>query len=331
MTDAIRQKQQWTRWFCLWCGLVCCALSAGSARLAWGDSAPAKVEPLRPDAERAYNYLLQICRIGPRKSGSAGMAAQQHLLGERFSQMGAQVAYQPFDAVDPVSGAPVRMNNLIVSWHPDRNERILIACHYDTRPYPDRDIFHRRGTFIGANDGGSGVALLLELGHWLPKLNPRFGVDFIFFDGEELVYGDRGDYFLGSEYFSQQYRENPPRHRYHYGVLVDMVADRNLGIYIEKNSQKFAPQIVRSIWNAAGQVGVREFIPRTKHEVQDDHIPLNKTAGIPTCDLIDFDYPYWHTTKDIPANCSGESLAKVGQVLLHWLTQLPDPPAAVNR
>jgi glutaminyl-peptide cyclotransferase len=98
-----------------------------------------------------------------------------------------------------------------------------------------------------------------------------------------------------------------------------MVADRNLEIYMEKNSLKFARPLTESIWAAAQEIGVKEFIPREKHEILDDHIPLNEIAGIPTIDIIDFDYPYWHKRNDLPAACSGDSLAKVGRVLLAWL------------
>lgn len=277
------------------------------------------------DADRAYRYLNEICKIGPRFSGSAGMLAQQKLITEHFEKFNADVRMQPFDAAHPETGRPVRMNNIIVSWHPQAKTRVLLACHYDTRPFPDREFLpgNRRKDFIGANDGASGVALFMELAHHMHKLQPTYGVDFVLFDGEELVYDKVGKYFLGSEYFAMEYRDRPPAHQYVYGVLVDMIGDRSLAIYQERNSLKYAPDLTRSIWATARRLNVREFIPRAKHEVQDDHLPLNEVARIPTCDLIDFDYSHWHTTKDIPANCSGESLAKVGHVLLTWLTEVP--------
>jgi glutaminyl-peptide cyclotransferase len=277
------------------------------------------------DADRAFGYLVRICRIGPRVSGTRGMAEQQKLILEHFNRFGAQVRFQSFDAPHPLTGNPVRLNNMIVTWHPEAEERVLLACHYDTRPWPDRDRRNPRGVFLGANDGASGVALFMELAHHMQDLEPTYGVDFVFFDAEELVYEDRGKYFLGSEHFAREYRDNPPDHRYVYGVVVDMVADRNLEIYMEKNSLKFARPLTESIWAAAQEIGVKEFIPREKHEILDDHIPLNEIAGIPSCNIIDFDYPFWHTTQDVPAKCSGESLAKVGRVLLHWLARVPPP------
>ena len=281
------------------------------------------------DGERAFGYLAEVCRIGPRPSGSQGMAAQQKLIAEYFARTKAKVYFQPFDARHPLNGEPVRMNNIIISWNPQATERVLLAAHYDTRPYPDREFLpsNRDGIFIGANDGASGVALFMEMAHHMPKLKPTYGVDFILFDGEELVFGDDGKYFLGSDFFAREYRDNPPAHRYVWGVLVDMIADRQLQLYQEKNSLKYAPGLTKSIWAVAKRMGVREFYDRQKHEVLDDHLPLNQVARIPTCDIIDFDYSYWHTTRDIPANCSGASIAKVGNVLLTWLTEVPPPVA----
>lgn len=281
------------------------------------------------DADRAYDYLVSICRLGPRPSGSRGMADQQKLLQAHFLEHGAHVQFQSFDTVHPTTGQAVRLNNMIVTWHPDATERVLFACHYDTRPFPDRDL-NGDGVFLGANDGGSGAALMMELAHHLPHVRTDYGVDFVLFDAEEFIIRDRGQYFLGSEKFARDYRDNPPRHRYVSGILVDMIADRRLNLYIEKNSWKYAPELTRSIWDTAKRLNVNEFIDSRKYEVQDDHLALNTIAKIPTCDLIDFEYgglrnPYWHTTKDVPANCSGESLAKVGRVLLAWLAEKKHP------
>lgn len=273
----------------------------------------------RLDAARSYRYLNQVCLIGPRVSGSQGMQKQQELLLDHFQKLNATIKFQAFDAVHPVNGTPVRMNNMIVSWHPEAKTRILVACHYDTRPYPERDRRNPRGRFIGANDGGSGVAMLMEMGNHMAGLEFQYGIDFVFFDGEELIYFDHGTYFLGSEHFAKQYRDNPPGYQYQYGILVDMIGDKRLNLYMEKNSLKYAPDLTKSIWKLARKMGVDEFHYQEKHEVQDDHLPLNKIAKIPTCDLIDFDYPYWHTSGDVPRSCSGKSIATVGEVVLNWL------------
>jgi hypothetical protein len=282
------------------------------------------------DPDRAYEYLVKVCDIGPRMSGSDGMEQQQQLLSRHFTKLGGKVRFQTFDARHPLNGQPVRMSNLVVSWHPEARERVLLCCHYDTRPLPDRDSnpnLARSGKFIGANDGGSGVALFMELGHHIRGIQPTYGVDFVFFDGEELVYGNAPDeeWFLGSRHFARQYKEDPPEYQYVCGVLVDMIGDKNLQLYQEINSLRYAPQVTASIWKTAKSLGAKEFIAKRKHELRDDHLPLNQIAKIPTCDLIDFDYPHWHTTRDIPASCSGASLAVVGNVLLAWLQEVPPP------
>jgi hypothetical protein len=280
------------------------------------------------DARRAFEYLVKICELGPRISGTEGMERQQQLLSEHFTKLGAKVSFQTFDARHPATGGPVRMSNLIVSWHPESKERVLLACHYDTRPFPDRDSnpnLARSGKFLGANDGGSGVALFMELGHHIRRIEPTYGVDFVFFDGEELIYGERDPYFLGAEHFAKSYAEHPPEYQYLYGVLVDMIGDKNLQLFQERNSLKYAPKLTASIWQTAKRLGVKEFVAKRKHEVRDDHLALNEIGKIPACDLIDFDYPHWHTTGDVPAACSGASLAKVGRVLLAWLQEVPPP------
>ncbi len=276
------------------------------------------------DRQRVYGYLKQICALGPRPSGSPGMQRQIALLQAHFQNLGAQVQQQSFVVRHPLDGTPVRMTNLLIRWHPERSSRVLLCAHYDTRPYPDRDPVDPRGTFLGANDGASGVAVLMELGHHLGKLKLRHGVDFVLFDGEEFVFRETDRYFLGSEHFARHYAQSRRKYRYRWGVLLDMVGDADLAIYQEANSMRTAAtrRLTRSIWNTARRLGVREFVPRIGYEVRDDHLPLNEIARIPTCDVIDFHYPYWHTRQDVPEKCSPESLAKVAWVMLEWLKRL---------
>jgi glutaminyl-peptide cyclotransferase len=274
---------------------------------------------------QAMAYLEQICEIGPRISGSPGMAAQRALLVTHFRDAGGRVSGQAFKTEDRRTGKSVHMENLIIEWHPDRKERILIGVHYDTRPFPDRDPVDPQGTFLGANDGASGVAVLMELARVMPTLPGPVGVDFICFDAEEYVVGSRDPYCLGSTYFARRYvadrRDNPRLHRYRAGVILDMVADKDLQIWQEQQSVMWpdTQPVVAELWGVAARLGVREFVPRPKYTVHDDHVPLRMIAKIPTCDVIDFDYPAWHTTADTPANCSAESLAAVGRVMLAWL------------
>ena len=286
------------------------------------------------DGERSYEMLKQICDLGPRFSGSPGMQRQQELLQAHFEQLGGQVSFQRFAVRHPLTGKEVPMANLIVKWHPDRQERILLCAHYDTRPFPDRDPDPRarRGKFIGANDGASGVAVLAEMGRWMPDLQSNYGVDFVLFDGEELVYDDNRDpYFLGSRYFAQKYISDPPDYRYRAAVLFDMVGDAQLELPQERHGLRWRDTrpMVNDIWATARRLGVTEFVARPGPEVRDDHLMLHDIAKIPACDIIDFDYRkpgtrrnYWHTREDTPDKCSALSLAKVGWVVLEWLQNL---------
>ncbi len=283
------------------------------------------------DGRRAYRHLNDICNLGPRFSGSDGMRRQQRMLAEHFRRLGGTVWIQPFQVRHPETGRPVKMGNLVVQWHADRTSRILLSAHYDTRPFPDRDsdISRRHGTFIGANDGASGVAVLCELAYHMASLQGSVGVDFVLFDGEEFVFDDQRDsYFCGSTYFARQHAAHSPKYRYRWCVLLDMVGDAELQIYQERISVYHALPLVQAIWRVAKREGADAFVPRIRHRVQDDHLPLNEIAHIPTCLLIDFDYPrpgthisYWHTRQDTPDKCSAASLAVVGRVLLAWLRE----------
>jgi len=293
--------------------------------------AQVKSSDQRFDGRRSYAYLRQICALGPRISGSAGMQRQQKLLEKHFLNLGAQVDYQRFQVKrHPITGQPVPLANLIIQWHPEARERILLCAHYDTRPRPDREIDPRKrrsGVFLGANDGASGVAVLMELGHHVAGLPNRYGLDFVLFDGEEFVFDERQDpYFLGSEWFARSYQGQPPEHQYVAGVLLDMVGDAKLTVYQERYSASWPDTrpLVKEIWGTAQRLGVKEFIPRIKYEVRDDHVPLHQIAKIPIIDVIDFEYPdrsnrFWHTTNDAPGRCSADSLGKVGWVLQEWL------------
>ena len=273
------------------------------------------------DGAQAYAYLKQICKLGPRVSGSAGMQAQQELLVKHFEEFGAEVELQKFKARHPRDGSAVPLANLIARWRPDRTERILLCAHYDTRPFPDRDRVDPRGVFLGANDGASGVALLMELAREAARLDGQLGLDIVLFDGEEFVFGDADEYFLGSTYFARDYVARRPPGAYRWAVLLDMVADADLKILQEVNSVSWPDTrpLVESIWATARKLGVREFIARRGPDLRDDHLPLHDIAKLPACDIIDFDYPAWHTRADTPERCSALSLAKVGWVIEEWL------------
>lgn len=288
---------------------------AGPRRLTLGD--------IPFDGAQAYSYLREMCQFGPRPSGSKAMLAQRQRLSDHFKALGAEVSQQAFTARHPLDGSAVRMVNIIARWHADRPRRLLLCAHYDTRPYPDRDPRNPRGRFVGANDGASGVAVLMELAKRFAGMKGTPGIDVVLFDGEEFLFDEQGEYFLGSTYFARQYVADRPRQRYLRGVLLDMVGDAELRLYQERNSISWPDTrpVVESIWSTARRLGVREFIARPGHEVRDDHLPLHNVAGLSVCDLIDFDYPYWHTQQDSPEHCSALSLAKVGWVLEEWLKE----------
>jgi hypothetical protein len=292
-----------------------------AARHAEAAASRLRLEDIPFNGARAYEYLKQICALGPRPSGSKGMEAQQKLLEEHFGKLGGKVHLQRFKARHPVEGSLVSMANLVVQWHPESKDRVLLCAHYDTLPFPMLDPHEPRGVFVGANDGASGVAVLMELAHEIPTLPARYGVDFVLFDGEEFVFRTSDEYFLGSEFFAQSYVKKRPAHRYRAAVLLDMVGDADLQLYQERNSMAWSDTrpLVEEIWATARRLGVREFIAKRKYEVRDDHLALHNVAGIPACDVIDFDYPAWHTRADTPERCSALSLAKVGWVLREWL------------
>lgn len=287
-------------------------------------------KPAPIDGDRAYKYLKEICAIGPRPAGSAANTRQRNLVAAHFKKFGGAVREQPFAGQDPVSGARVEMANLIGSWHPERTERVLLGVHYDTRPFPDEDPDPalRRTPFIGANDGASGVALLMEIAHHLNDLPTPWGVDLVLFDGEELVYGGGdqqvGDYFLGSKAFASAYADarDAKRIKYKYAaaLVLDMIGDRNLQIDKEPHSLDFQLWLVNDVWAVARRLKATAFRNRVGRAVNDDHLPLNE-GGIPAIDLIDFDYPHWHTAGDLPEQCSADSLEQVGKVVTAWLAQ----------
>jgi glutaminyl-peptide cyclotransferase len=283
------------------------------------------------DGQRAYDYLKQIVAIGPRTAGSAANARQRKLVADHFVKAGGKVEEQRFRAIHPMTGQRLEMANLIGSWNPDRLERVVIGAHYDTRPHPDQEFDPNRQNlpFVGANDGASGVALLMEIANHLPTLETHWGVDLVLFDGEELVFGNDprvGEYFLGSEEFARVYARQVSRrqNKAHYaaGIVLDMVGGRNLDIKLEPTSLRKAPQLVRQVWGVARALNVKSFHNEQGREVMDDHLALNR-VGIPTIDIIDFEYPYWHKADDLPENCSAESLADVGRVVTAWLKLPP--------
>jgi hypothetical protein len=288
------------------------------------DRAPAEA-PAPFDARRAMGYLEAVCKIGPRQSGTEGMRRQQELLEKHFKDLGGQVTWQRFEARQRSTGRAVPMANLVVSWHPERPHRVILCSHYDTRPIADQEPDPRRWRepFVSANDGGSGVALLMELAHAMKGLPTAVGVEFVFFDGEEYVFERDDEYFFGSKHFAREYRRARERDRdrvYLGAVLLDMVGGKGAHFPVEQNSYRHAERLARQVWGIARELDCPAFRgdELSRVAVEDDHIPLNQ-GGIPAVDVIDFDYPHWHRLTDVPENCSGESLGQVAKVLSVWV------------
>jgi hypothetical protein len=279
------------------------------------------------DSKRAMGYLEEICKIGPRISGTEGMKKQQELLKKHFEDQGAKVEFQRFTVRQISRRTPTEMANLIVSWHPEAERRVILCCHYDTRPLADQEEDRRKWTepFVSANDGGSSVALLMELGNHMKALKTAVGVDFVIFDGEEYIFNNArqgGDkYFFGSEQFAETYKKDKPKHKYIAAVLLDLIGGKDAVFPAEAHSYFQAGALVEDVWRVAADVKADAFVKEIGPAVEDDHLALNK-AGIPAIDIIDFSYPHWHKLSDTPENCSADSLEQVGRVVAVWLMRV---------
>ena len=281
-----------------------------------------KEQPLPLDPEQSMKYLKEICDIGTRISGSEGIVKQRVLIKKHFEALGAKVLEQEFKAIQKSTGRPTPMVNMVITWHPTARERVILCSHFDTRPFADQetDPKKRKGTFISANDGASGVALLMEMGRHMKKLNCIIGVDFVFFDGEEFVFDPDDEYFFGSKHFAREARKNTQAIKYRSAVLLDMVAGKDAKFPIEQNSWWKAGTVVREVWSAANDLKIESFKLNefSRVAVDDDHTALNN-GGIPAIDIIDFDYKHWHKLSDTPEQCSGETMAGVAKVLGSWI------------
>jgi len=286
-------------------------------------------DPVPFDAKRAMGYLDDICKIGPRMSGTDGMKKQQELIKKHFEDKGAKVTFQKFTGKQHDHEA-VEMANIIVSWQPDKQRRVIVCSHYDTRPIADQEPQQKKwhDPFISANDGGSGVALLMELANHMKDLKTNVGVDFVLFDGEEYVFQQDDQYFFGSEHFAAEYAKQRNKKEatvYLGAILLDMIGGKNAKFPVEQKSwfDKNSKPVVKAVWAIAKEQKCTAFRDDelSKTEVYDDHVALQK-VGMPAIDIIDFDYPHWHKLSDLPENCSGESLEQVAKVVSVWMQRV---------
>ena len=232
------------------------------------------------------------------------------------------VRTQSFAHIWSSNGERINMWNVIGEQNWDTaTVRVALFAHWDTRPTADQeyDATARRKPIPGANDGASGVAVLLELARALKDLPASIGIQYVFVDGEDLGPG-LDEMFLGA----RAYADHLPSKKPNYGILLDMIGDKDLAIPRDPASERYAPSLVKALYAHAKSVGLEKAFPNEPGpEIEDDHIPLNQ-AGIPTVDFIDFTYDAWHTLGDTPDKCSAESLGKVGKMLETWLRK-PKP------
>jgi Zn-dependent M28 family amino/carboxypeptidase len=253
-------------------------------------------------------------QFGPRIPGTPGHERTGDFILEHLRATADTVAIQSFTHVTR-HGATLHLRNFFARFRPAATERVLLLAHWDTRPHADQsaNLGQQRLPVPGANDGASGVALLLGVADALKAKPPTVGVDLLFVDGED--YGDfatdSNDVLIGTRYFASH---QPPGYQPLFAVLFDMVADKDQQFYYEGNSQAFAPEVVDRVWRTAADLGYsRVFIPGVKPTLIDDHVALQK-VGIHAIDVVDFDYPYWHTTDDTIDKVSAASLQVVGDV-----------------
>lgn len=260
--------------------------------------------PLSFDGERAYQDVRTQVDFGPRVPGTEGHDKIQAWIQEELIQAGWQVEIQESQALGH------QIENIVAKRSGDPPQ-IILGAHYDTRMFADSDpdSAQRAQSVPGANDGASGVAVLLELARTLPT--DTVPVWLVFFDAEDNGRIEGWEWILGSREFVKNNLIQPRA-----AIIVDMVGDADLNIYKERNSN---PDLTDEIWKVAGELGHEsKFIPEYKHSMIDDHTPFVE-AGIPAVDIIDFDYPYWHTVQDTPDKVSAESLEAVGETVRTWV------------
>jgi len=285
-------------------------IAAALAATTWG--AAAQQAEARFEGDRAWEHLKALVAIGPRPSGSTQIRQARAYITRQLSALGLSVQEQPFTADTPLGR--VEMANLIVRLPGRRPERILFTGHYDTKLF-------RARVFVGASDGGSSAAFLIELARVLSSRPLDYTTEVIWLDGEEAaldwVTGGR-DHTYGSRFYVQDAQKTKTLASIRAMVLVDMIGDRNLAIRRDGLS---TPWLTDLIWTAARRIGHGGVFVDATTDVDDDHIPFIK-AGVPSVDIIDLDYPEWHTAEDDLDHVSATSLQVVGDVVLAALPDL---------
>jgi glutaminyl-peptide cyclotransferase len=264
----------------------------------------------RFDSNRAWEHLRQLVSLGPRPAGSAGIEQSRAYIRKQLAAAGVPFVEQAWNAVTPRGS--VRMVNLIATIPGARKDRLIVAGHYDTKRFDDI-------RFVGANDGGSSAALLIELARVLKARKNPLTVELLFLDGEEAVVQWQGDdRTYGSRHYVETARKDGSLRPLRAMILVDMVADRDLRIKRDLNS---TPWLTDIIWEAARREKLGAYFSDESTQIEDDHLPFIQ-AGVPAVDLIDLEYAPWHTAGDTLDAVSARSLQIVGDVVLAALPKI---------
>lgn len=271
--------------------------------------------------EEALALIKQQTNYGSRYLSSDAHQKEENFLKAELAASGATVITQSFEQ-ELSNGKKQKLTNIIGRILPEKKNRIILGSHYDSKRFADKDPENTALPVPGANDSASGVAVLLHLAHLLAFNNPTVGIDIVFFDGEEGAHDLKKDPWqpIGSTYFAKNLNWLYPNTKPQEALIIDMVCDKDLTIYQEKNSLQYAPKQVTAFWKIAPKHS-NAFIAEPKYQIADDHTPLAK-AGIPSQLIIDFDYPAFHTTMDTSEQCSEKSLEIVGNTILDYIASL---------
>jgi glutaminyl-peptide cyclotransferase len=258
----------------------------------------------------AYQILVDQCDLGPRPPNTEAHDKCEALILKDLRPYADEVITQPFTFRDDARHVTLHLTNILGIINPNASKKIMLFTHWDTRPTADNDLNYPNRPIIGADDGASGTAVLLELAKILHAQKPDVCVELLFVDGED--WGPKDDkMYLGAIHFAQ----NPGSYKPAWAILLDMIGDKNVTIHREITSQGLHPELNDMVWSAADALGYQAHFPNDeKWQITDDHDSFNK-SGIPAIDLIDFDYPYWHTLQDTADKCSPDSLKIVGDVM----------------
>ena len=262
------------------------------------------------DSGRAWEHLRQLAAIGPRPAGSPAIEQSRKYIKDQLAASGIAPAEQAWDDQTPLG--KVHMVNLVATIPGARKDRLMIAGHYDTKLF-------RQFRFVGANDGGSSAAFLIELARVLKARRNPLTIEILFLDGEEAVVDWQGnDHTYGSRHYVEAAKRDGSLATLKALILVDMIGDRDLTIRRDTNS---TPWLTDLIWDAARQKQLDPYFLQESTRIEDDHLPFVQ-AGVPSVDIIDLEYEPWHTAKDTLDAVSARSLQVVGDVLLAALPHI---------